>query len=75
MSNSEVERRQKEKKNKMNIICPDIIKNYNQYITGGVDVMDHKLLSYGLERKARIKFYLLPFFDLLNISMTNSFVV
>jgi hypothetical protein len=42
---------------------------------GGVDIVDQKLASYGLDRRARITFYLRPFFDLLNIAMTNSFVV
>ena len=51
-----------------------MIKDYNQFM-GGVDVMDQKLSSYGLDRRARVKFYLRPFFDLLNISMTNSFIV
>jgi hypothetical protein len=37
--------------------------------------MDQKLASYGVDRRARVKFYLRPFFDLLNIAMTNSFVV
>ena len=74
VSNSEVERRQKGKQEKIKIICPDMIKDYNQNM-GGVDIMDQKLASYGVDRRARIKFYLRPFFDLLNIAMTNSFVV
>ena len=53
---------------------PRHAQRYNQYM-GGVDVMDQKLSSYGLDRRSHVKFYLRPFFDLLNISMTNSFVV
>ena len=74
LSISQVERRQKGKQDKVKIDCPEMIKEYNTGM-GGVDLMDQKLVPYGLDRKANIKFYLRPFFDLLNIAMLNAHVV
>ena len=73
-ASSDVERRQKGSQEKVKVLCPDMVKEYNRYM-GGVDLMDHKLVSYGLDMRARIKFYFRPFFDLMNIGMNNSYVV
>ena len=52
--------------------CPDVIKMYNQGMSG-VDLFDQRTAAYHLDRKSRVKFYLLIFFDLMDVA--SSFVV
>ena len=73
MSNSEVDRRQKGNKDKIKITCPDMLKDIISIwegLTLWTRSCHHTAWTEGL-----VKFYLRPFFNLLNISMTNSFVV
>ncbi|CAG4988027.1 unnamed protein product [Parnassius apollo] len=59
---------------KVNVICPEAIIKYNKHM-GGVDLMDQKKVYYEVDRKAKIKYYLRLFFDLLDIAMNNSYVI
>lgn len=58
---------------KINIVCPQVVSLYNQYM-GGVDLMDQKKVCYELDRKSTIKYYLRLFFDLMDIAMNNAFI-
>lgn len=69
-----VVRRRKGEASQMQVKCPEMIQDYNSYM-GGVDLMDQKNSVYALDRWSKIKFYLRPFFDLLDISLTNSYIV
>jgi hypothetical protein len=69
-----VQRRQKGHSEKVPVNCPEIIQDYNHNM-GGVDLLDQKIVSYSLDRRSKIKFYLRPFFDLLDIAMVNSYVI
>lgn len=42
---------------------------------GGVDLMDQKKVTYEVDRKSKIKYYLRLFFDLLDIAMNNAYIV
>lgn len=42
---------------------------------GGVDIMDQKKCSYGIDRGSKFKYYLRPFHDLLDIAVNNAYVV
>ncbi|CAG5009983.1 unnamed protein product [Parnassius apollo] len=59
---------------KVNVICPEAIIKYNKHMRG-VDLMDQKKVYYEVDRKAKIKYYLRLFFDLLDIAMNNSYVI
>ena len=39
---------------------------------GGVDLMDQKTIIYEIDRKAKIKYYLRIFFDLMDIAVNNA---
>ncbi|XP_050551667.1 piggyBac transposable element-derived protein 4-like [Spodoptera frugiperda] len=58
----------------LEITCPDIVHKYNKNM-GGVDLMDQKKVTYEVDRKSKIKYYLRLFFDLLDIAMNNSYIV
>ena len=59
---------------KINVKCPKAIMHYNKNM-GGVDLMDQRKSFYELDRKSKIKYYLRLFFDLLDISGHNSYVI
>lgn len=59
---------------KINVKCPKAIMHYNKNM-GGVDLMDQRKSFYELDRKSKIKYYLRLFFDLLDISVNNSYVI
>jgi hypothetical protein len=63
-------RRQKSAE-KIQIPCPEIIITYNK-IMGGVDLKDQKKITYEIDRKAKIKYYLQIFFDLMDIAVNNT---
>ena len=52
-----VSRRQQKSAEKIQIPCPEIIIAYNKFM-GGVDLMDQKKITYEIDRKAKIKYYL-----------------
>lgn len=53
--------------------CPTSIVEYNKYM-GGVDLANQRKASYSLDRKSR-RFWLCIFFNFLNITLSNAFVV
>lgn len=59
---------------KVNITCPEIVVKYNKCM-GGVDLMDQKKVCYEVDRKAKIKYYLRLYFDILDIAMSNSYII
>lgn len=69
-----VERRLKGSNDKVKINCPKMINEYNKYM-GGVDLMDQKKVTYEVDRRSKIKYYLRLFFDLLDISVNNACIV
>lgn len=69
-----VKRRVQRSGEKINVTCPEIIAKYNNNM-GGVDLMDQRKVCYEVDRKAKIKFYLRLFFDLLDIAMNNAYIV
>ena len=42
---------------------------------GGVDHMDQRTAAYCLDRKSSVKFYLLIFFDLMDIACVKSYLI
>jgi Transposase IS4 len=69
-----VYRKQKGTCERLRVPCPVIVSTYNKYI-GGVDLMDQKKVSYEIDRKAKVKYYLRIFFDLLDIAVNNGHVI
>lgn len=60
--------------NKINVVYPEVVVKYNKNI-GGVDLMDQKKLCYEVDWKAKIKYYLRLFFDILGIVINNSYII
>ncbi|GBP51865.1 PiggyBac transposable element-derived protein 4 [Eumeta japonica] len=71
---STVKRRQAGTAQKINVTCPEVVMRYNKYI-GGVDLMDQRKACYEVDRKAKVKYYLRLFFDILDIAKNNSYLV
>lgn len=69
-----VKRRMQGSGDKINVTCPEVVAMYNKNM-GGVDIMDQKKVCYEVDRKAKIKYYLRLFFDLLDIAMNNSYII
>jgi hypothetical protein len=42
---------------------------------GGVDLMDQKKITYEINRKTKIKYYLRIFFDLIDIAVNNAYCI
>lgn len=69
-----VQRRQKGSAEKLGISCPKIVSNYNKGM-GGVDLLDQRKSYYEVDRKAKFRFYLRIFFDLMDIACVNALIV
>ena len=69
-----VKRRVKGPKEKVTVPCPVIVKAYNQGMKG-TDVVDQLKETYEIDRRYPRKFYLLLFFDLIDIGFVNAFIV
>ncbi|XP_028659115.1 piggyBac transposable element-derived protein 2-like [Erpetoichthys calabaricus] len=69
-----VKRRVAGSANKVDVRCPLVIQKYNQHM-GGVDLMAQTKVTYEVDRKARIKYYLCIFFDLVDISVNNAYII
>ena len=54
--------------------CPAVIREYNTYM-GAVDLCDQMKVSYEVDRRSKVRFYLRVFFDFLDISVVNSKIV
>ena len=63
--------RQQKSAEKIQIPCPEIIIDYNKFM-GDVDLMDQKMIIYETDRKAKIKYYLRIFFDLMDIAVNKA---
>jgi DNA excision repair protein ERCC-6 len=53
---------------------PKIVVDYNETMKG-VDLADQKKVTYEIDHRSPTKFYLRIFFDLLDISITNAYIV
>ena len=56
------------------VLCPDIIKMYNQRMDG-VDLSDQRTAAYHINCKSSNRFYLCIFFDLIDVACVNAFIV
>ena len=70
----QIQRRVKGSKDKMQVSCPTVIHEYNQYM-GGVDLSDQMKVYYQVDRRSKFRFYLRVFFDFLDIGVVNSKIV
>ena len=52
------------------VFCPDIMKLYNNSMSGG-DIIDLKTPSYRLDHKSQYRFYLKMFFDLIDVASSS----
>ena len=59
---------------KKTVSCPVLVKKYNSGM-GGVDLCDQKKSTYALDRRAKFRYYLRMFFDLLDMSCVNAYVI
>ena len=66
-----VQSREKGSKIKFLVPCLKVVKLYSSGM-GGVDLMDQPTVTYRLDRKLSVRFYLRIFFDLMNIACVNS---
>ncbi|XP_064469969.1 piggyBac transposable element-derived protein 4-like [Ornithodoros turicata] len=62
------------KEKKVDVRCPLVVSEYNKGM-GGVDLMDQKKVTYEVDRRSRIKYYLRVFFDLLDIGVNTGYIV
>ena len=69
-----IKRRKKGSKESDTVVCPLLVKSYNEYM-GGVDFMDQKKVTYQFSRKSHHKYYLRIVYDLIDISINNAYVV
>ena len=69
-----VRRRLKGQKEKVTIQCPLMVKTCNNGMKG-TDLMDQLKTSYEVDRRYLKKFYLRVFFDFMDISYVNAFIV
>ena len=69
-----VRRRQKGQKEKVNVSCPAMIRDYNNGMNG-TDVMDQRTKPYAFDRRSPTKYYTRPFVDYLEMAVVNSFIV
>ena len=53
----EISSRVKGSKEKLKISCPAVIRAYNTY-AGGVDLCDQMKVSYEVDRRSKVRFYL-----------------
>ena len=70
----EINRRVKGSKEKVKVSCPAVIREYNTYM-GGVDLCDQMKVSYEVDRRSKVRFYLRVFFDFLDISVVKLKIV
>ena len=69
-----VERRQKGKAEKLKLPCPVIIKEYNLHMNG-VNLHDQLKTCYEVDRKAKFRYYLRIFFDLMDSVVVNAHII
>lgn len=69
-----IERWIKRSKDKLKVSCLTVIYEYNQYM-GGIDLLYHMKVSYGVDQRNKLRFYMQVLFDFLDIDGLNSQVV
>ena len=69
-----IQRRKKSSKTKSSVPFPKVVKLYNSSM-GGVDLMDQRTVAYRLDRKSFVRFYLRIFFDLIDVTCANSYLI
>ena len=67
-------RKQKGSAQKVSVDVPKMVVDYNQNM-GGVDKSDQMKATYAIDHRSRSKFYLRIFFDLLDTSVVNSYII
>ena len=70
----EINGRVKGSKEKVKVSCPVVFRAYNTYMEG-VDLCDQMKVSYEVDQRNKVRFYLRVFFDFLGISIVNSKIV
>lgn len=70
---SKVKRYCRKEKKHIEILQPDVIKNYNKYM-GGVDKLDWHVQKYRIKIRGK-KFYFLLFTNAIDVSVYNAFVI
>ena len=65
---NKINRRVKGSKEKMKVSFPVVIREYNTYM-GGVDPCDQMKVSFEVDQRIKVRFYLQEFFDFLDIRM------
>ena len=71
---STVPSQQKGSASKIQILCPDFIKEYKKAM-GGVDLIDQRDAANQLDQKLTIRFYFRIFLDFLDVAFANSYIV
>ena len=66
--------REKGSKTKSSVPFSKIVKLYNSDM-GEVYLMDQRTAAYHLDRKSSVRFYLRIFFDLMDITCVNSYLI
>ena len=69
-----VQRREKGSMTKYSLPCPKVVKLYNSSMSG-VDLMDQHTAVYRLGWKSSVRFSLRIFFDLMDITCANSYLI
>ena len=70
----EINRRVKGSKEKVKVSCPAVISEYNTY-KGGADLCNQMKVSYEVDQRSKVRFYLWIFFNFLDISIVNDKIV
>ena len=68
------QRREKGSKTKSSVPYPKVVKLYNSGM-GGVALMDQRTAPYRLDQKSSVRFYFHIFFDLMDITCVNSYLI
>ena len=71
---SNIMRQTKGSATKAPVSCPNIPKLCNNGM-GGADIMNQKTAPYRLDPKAKYRFYLKMFFDLIDVALVNNHIV
>ena len=66
--------REKGSKTKSSVPFSKVVKLYNSDM-GEVYLMDQRTAAYHLDRKSSVRFYLRIFFDLMDITCVNSYLI
>ena len=68
------QRREKGSKTRSLVSCSKVIKLYNSGM-GGIHFLDQRTAAYRLDENSFVRFYLLIFFDLIDIVCVDSYLI